>query len=144
MPFVVGDRLRFIAGCAPFVVVEWDPDAEGLREVGRWPAVPALTGLQGASQGVALDDGHLFVVQQVHSSPRRSLHSHRLLRTDAAHRPVALSPAFALQRYGPEECRGLAPWDEELLLSFGTPGHGAWLMSVPTEDLRQLLRPLDP
>jgi tetratricopeptide (TPR) repeat protein len=142
MPFVVGDRLLFVYGPHPFVVLEWDPERLHITEVQRVATPPSMAGLRGGSQGVRVDDGWVFLVHERRVSTSRHLYVHQLLKIDDSFTPVGLSPPFVLQRYGIEFVAGMAEWGTDLLLSFGVQDRTAWLAAVPRDRFLELLEPI--
>ena len=143
MPFVVDDRLLFVYGCHPFVILEWDPVRLETREVRRVATPPTMADLRGGSQGVRVDGGWAFVLHERRHSESRPMYVHRLLKVDDSFTPVGLSPTFVLQRYGIEFVAGMAAWGSDLLLSFGVQDRTAWLVAVPRDRFLELLEPID-
>src|SRR5205085_5257037 len=82
MPFVVGDRLLFVYGSHPFVVLEWDPVRFDVTEVQRVATPLSMAELRGGSQGVRVADGWVFLVHERRVSTSRHLYVHQLLKID--------------------------------------------------------------
>jgi hypothetical protein len=134
--------LRLLYSADPTVVVDCAPDAGTLTRP-LPDGVAWREGLRGGSQGVPVDDGHLFVVHETLPGPvfgRRYVHRLALVRGE---RLAALSRRFTFTGEPVEYCAGLAPLGcDRFVLSFGVWDRVAALAVVAADELLGLLEPL--
>lgn len=143
MPFVAGDRLHFVYGCRPFVVLTWDEEARRLQETRRVATDWRFAGLRGGSQGLPVDEGFLFVVHEARRAGQlRPTYLHRFVTLDATTTPSGISPAFAFVHDGIEFCAGLARRGGDLLVSFGVEDRVAAVAVVPLDEVVDVVDPL--
>jgi hypothetical protein len=142
MPFVVDGRLLVVYSCGPTVVLHCDVESGQMLPVSTHAASPILTDERGGSQGVAVEDGFIFVTHHVDWETGQRVYRHRFLLLDPDYRMVAASPPFRFMTTGVEFCAGLARHGHQLLLSFGVGDRGAYLARVAYEDVRSQLEPL--
>ena len=120
MPFVQGDRLRFIYSYDPCTVLDYDPDAHEVRPA--VDGVPPGVALRGSSQLIPYGQGYLGVVHSVHapSRPRgKNVYMHRFARFDRHLHTLGTSPPFFFEHHGIEFCAGLAEWGGAFVLAYG-------------------------
>jgi len=142
MPFVRGDEVRIVYTCGPTVIFACDTATGALRTVAHHDDAPAEAGaFRGGSQGLALDDGFLFVVHEAFDLGGRRRYVHRFVRLDAEGRVQAYSRRWTLTSQPVEICAGLARRGDELLLSFGAGDAVAGLALVSEAEALALLEP---
>jgi glycosyltransferase involved in cell wall biosynthesis len=141
MPFTRGDELLFVYQCYPFTVLRWDPKSGRLSEVSRSRAPHVLAGLRGGSQGIALQEGYLFVVHEAHDEPEGRTYSHRFLRISADLKPDGISPQFAFVHEGIEFCAGAARSGDQVALSFGLSDRVAAIATASLDGVLSLIEP---
>jgi hypothetical protein len=139
---VVGDELHFVYRCRPFAVLRWDGASHRLDRVRLIPTDHRFAGLRGSSQGLAVDDGYLFVVHEAHPSAGGRRYLHRFMTVDGSLSPSGISAPFAFVHDGIEFCAGLARRGSDLLLSFGVEDRCAAVAVVPIDSVIDAIEPL--
>jgi glycosyltransferase involved in cell wall biosynthesis len=142
MPFVVGDELHFVYRCRPFTVLRWDWASHRLDRVRLIPTDYRFAGLRGSSQGLAVDDGYLFVAHEAHPTAGGRRYLHRFMTVDGSLSPSGISAPFAFVHDGIEFCAGLARRGSDLLLSFGVEDRCAAVAVVPIDSVIDAIEPL--
>lgn len=143
MPLVVEDRLHFVYSCSPTVVLGCDPSTGLVEPAARYDEAPGwAVGFRGGSQGLAVDDGYLFVTHEVREERHERTYTHRLVLLDHDLRLSAASPQFSFMEQSMELCAGLARRGGELVMSFGAGDRAACLAVCPEDALTGLLEPL--
>lgn len=142
MPLVVEDRLHFVYSCSPTVVLGCDPSTGSVERAARHEAPGWAVGFRGGSQGLAVDDGYLFVTHEVREELQERDYTHRLVLLDHDLRLSAASPRFSFLEQPTELCAGLARRGGELVMSFGAGDRAACLAVCPEGALTGLLEPL--
>ena len=137
MPRVAGDRLEFIYGCDPVVIVD-----EGGRTIGSQKPAAALDHLRGGSQAIAFGEGWLALTHEVSIVDRRREYLHRFVWFDNSNALRRVTEPFYFLARGLEFAAGLAMRDdgETLIVSFGARDSEAWIATVSSEDVRAALR----
>jgi glycosyltransferase involved in cell wall biosynthesis len=143
MPFVDDAGLGIVYGCGPTVVYRCDVERAALGEPSVRSAPAWAAGLRGGSQGVAVGDGHLFVVHEVIFEPARR-YLHRFVYLDSSGGLAAASRRLSLAGRPIELCAGMARRGDELVLSFGIEDAGAALAVLPLDAALGLLEPIEP
>jgi glycosyltransferase involved in cell wall biosynthesis/predicted GH43/DUF377 family glycosyl hydrolase len=130
MPFVSDSSLCFLYSCDPTEVLRCETSTGGLEYLSRRSGPSAAAAFRGGSQGLAVDDGWLFVVHEAtdYHGARSYLHRFVLLSSDWA--LSACSRPFQFVSPEIEFCAGLARRGGELLLTFGVGDHSAMLAVV--------------
>jgi glycosyltransferase involved in cell wall biosynthesis/predicted GH43/DUF377 family glycosyl hydrolase len=139
MPFVVDGEMLLVYGCGPTVVLRCDPATKETTEVARHAAPAWASGLRGGSQGVSVGDGHLFVAHDVTTDSDALRYVHRFILLDDEHRLTAASRPFSFAADRVEFCAGMAPYGDELVLSFGVSDAAAGLAVVGRDEVLALL-----
>ncbi|MGZ4384879.1 MAG: tetratricopeptide repeat-containing glycosyltransferase [Gaiellaceae bacterium] len=141
MPFVAHDSLAVVYSCGPTVVLRCDPASGNVEPISRRSAPPFAAEFRGGSQGIPVENGHLFVVHEVDRSEAKLRYLHRfvLLGDDLA--ISALSRPFTFISDRVEFCAGLARQGDSLILSFGVSDAAAGLAVVSTDEALGLLEP---
>jgi predicted GH43/DUF377 family glycosyl hydrolase len=140
MPFTAGDSPHFIYSCIPTVVVQCDLQTGLCRQVASHPA-PWDAELRGGSQGVAIDEGHLFLVHETSEHQGHRAYKHRFIMLDHEYRLAASSPPFDFVSPEIEFCAGLARRDDQLLVTFGVGDHTAMLGVIDAGEALAMLEP---
>ncbi|CAB4606795.1 unannotated protein [freshwater metagenome] len=146
MPFVSDSQLHVVYLCDPVTVLTVDDD-DDVHAISTTEAPPGVSGFRGGSQGIAFDDGFLFVIHEVTvgETGRRYAHRFMMLTSIDDHWTVSATTApFHFIEPGIEFCAGLARDRSDLLLSFGVHDRSAWLCRVPADQVRAMLVPLVP
>jgi hypothetical protein len=101
------------------------------------------TEFRGGSQGVAIDDGYVFVVHEVGTTASGSsrAYAHRMIRLDRQLEVVAASPRFCFRSPGIEFCAGLAVRDDDFLFGVGIDDCTAHVFRAPVAEVLALLEP---
>ena len=118
------------------VVVRCRPGSGELSPVETVGPSSGLSGELGSSQGLRVDDGVLALTRL--SSGVTCEHRFVLLGQDF--QLLATSPRFCFESPAGEVCAGLARQGPDLIISFDRGGVGAWVVRVPYEGVRALLR----
>ena len=142
MPFTHEGGLLTVYSCSPTVILSCDPRSGSTAVVARSDAPAWAERLRGGSQGVAVDGGTLFVVHEVTMDSDSLRYLHRFVLIDDDWRLAAASEAFTFTTDRIEFCAGMAPRDDEFVLSFGVSDAAAGLALVPRDEVFGLLRPL--
>jgi len=142
MPFVVEDELCFVYSCRPFSVLHWDADRCRLDEVATTATDYRFAGLRGSSQGLAVDDGYLFVAHQAQTVGNHRRYSHRFIAVGPSLRPTGISPPFSFVHDGIEFCGGIASREDDVLLSFGIDDRRAALAVLSLDAVIDLIEPI--
>ena len=149
MPFVVDGNLHILYMCSPTVVGHLDADAHLVVDSST-NGPPAATHFRGGSQGVAFNDGFLFLIHEVTFVGPQRVYSHRFvhltrsttgtggLRWDI----TSMSAPFHFLERGIEFAAGLAVDGEDLIASFGLRDAEAWLVRMPAREVAAQLVPL--
>ena len=142
MPYVVGDRLRMVYSCGPTLVFECDPATGSFEALSSHEAPRGAAALRGGSQGVAVDDGHLFAVHEVlTAAPARRTYRHRFVRIDSEGRLTGVSPRWSFAGERVEMCTGMACRGDELVLSYGVWDRATWLAVCSLGEVMASLEP---
>lgn len=145
MPFVSDGELQIVYRCSPTTILRCDPGSGEVEEVAATPAPALADDLRGGSQGVAVEDGYLFVVHEVDRSASVLRYLHRFLRLDDQLGLAAVSPPFGFTTDRVEFCAGLARHgDGELVLSFGVSDAAAGLAVVSLAEVIGTLEAIRP
>jgi glycosyltransferase involved in cell wall biosynthesis/predicted GH43/DUF377 family glycosyl hydrolase len=130
MPFVIGSELRFVYSCGPTEVLRCDTDTGRVETVSRQPASAPAARFRGGSQGLATQNGLLFVVHETGDRDGPRSYQHRFVLLDDEYRLTAMSRPFHFVSPEIEFCAGLARRGGELLMTFGVGDHTAMLAVV--------------
>jgi glycosyltransferase involved in cell wall biosynthesis/predicted GH43/DUF377 family glycosyl hydrolase len=142
MPFVIDGQLHFLYSSGPTVVLRCDPARGKLDPVSDSPASELAAEFRGGSQGVAVDDGYLFVIHEVDHSEHVLRYLHRLVLLNPELRLAAISRPFTFAADRIEFCAGMALHERELVLSFGVSDAAAGLAAVGLDEAMALLEPV--
>ena len=105
------------------------------------PGSAATGGFRGGSQGIAVENGTLFVMHEVTVFGSRRVYSHRFVLFDETWELTATSSPFCFLDATVEFCAGLAQCGDQLVLSFGARDETAHLAVV---DLSRAMATLGP
>jgi hypothetical protein len=143
MPFVHTDELHFVYSCGPLIVFRYDQRTRGVTWAALSESPELTTPFRGGSQGLAVEDGYLFVVHETtyYEAEVRS-YLHRFVRIGFDLRLNAVSRSFTLTGEMREFCAGAAIHGSELVLSLGVRHTEAWLAVVPLASALDLLEPV--
>jgi hypothetical protein len=129
MPFVRDGELCFLYSCQPTEVFRWG--GGGLLEpVSRRTAPARAATFRGGSQGLAVDDGVLFVVHEADEQAGVRRYRHRFVLLDNDLAVSAISRPFRFFSTEIEFCAGLARRGGDLLMTFGVGDHTAMLAVI--------------
>lgn len=142
MPFTLADQLRFVYCCAPTVVLGCNTSTGVCPQIASHPAPQSLE-LRGGSQGLAVEEGFLFVVHEAVTLGETRTYRHRFALLDGGHRLAGISEPFDLISPGIEFCAGLAARGKQLLLSFGVADSRAMLGVLDIGEALAMLEPSD-
>jgi hypothetical protein len=141
---VVGDRLRYVYGLSPTIVLDatmadGPPTVESSVDPGF-----ALDHWRGGPPLLPWGAGYLSVLHEKRMAPKGSSYTHRFVEFDARCVPVAASDAFHFVKPGVEFASGLTPAvdADRLVVSFGVDDRAAYVATVPAAAIRASLRPL--
>ncbi|HTA37145.1 MAG TPA: hypothetical protein VK761_10545, partial [Solirubrobacteraceae bacterium] len=140
MPFVHDGELHFLYSCSPTVVLRCDVRSGAIEQVAESEA-PDADGFRGGSQGVRVEDGHLFVIHETVREARVLRYLHRFVLLDEQLRLTALTPRFTFTGDSVEFCAGMAARGDDLVLSFGVSDAAAGLAVLPRQAALELLQP---
>lgn len=141
MPFVDGDRARFVYASHPTTIFELVQ-----TEKGNAIAAQSADGgfghgrLRGGSQGVRIDGGWLFVVHDVAFPGSGRFYLHRFVQFDDQMKLVAMTDPFYFERLGIEFCAGLAQVGDKLVASYAVNDGSARLGVFDWREIRRALR----
>jgi glycosyltransferase involved in cell wall biosynthesis len=138
IPVVRGDELDFVTSLSPLMAVRVRPGSGELSPVATTLRSPGLSGEQGGSQGVQVEDGVLTVTRL---SLPGGTSEHRFVLLGEDFQVLATSPRFCFESPAGEICAGLAVQGPDLVLSFDRGGLGAYVARLPYEGVRALLWP---
>lgn len=140
-PLEIDGGLHLLCCFASTIVASVDP-ATGATELLSWRDAPQLAGtFRVGSQGLAVEEGHLFVVHEVDGDSQQALAHHRFVLLDRDLRLAACSPRFKFTSAPWELCSGIARRNGEIVLSFGVADVAAGIAVVPAEEVLSLLDP---
>ena len=142
MPFSLGGALHFVYTLAPTVVLRCDPVSGETERVIEHPAPEGAASLRGGSQGVAVDDGFLFVVHEVDRTGPGLCYLHRFVLLGRDLRLAGMSPPFTFASDRIEFCAGAARRGDSLVLSFGISDAAAGLAVLPLVEALGLIVPV--
>lgn len=118
------------------------PDAYSILRHGRAPPIAAE--FRGGSQLVPFDGGYLGIVHEVSRTSHRA-YEHRFVWFDTAYTLNRVSDAFAIREPKTIEfAAGLAMLNDTLVISFGVRDAEAWVVEVPADGVRDMLREARP
>ncbi|HXP28497.1 MAG TPA: hypothetical protein VN804_01970, partial [Solirubrobacteraceae bacterium] len=140
MPFVRDSELHFLYSCSPTIVLRCDVETGAVEQVSESDA-PEADGFRGGSQGVRVEDGHLFVIHETVREARLLRYLHRFVLLDDQLRLAALTPRFTFTGDSVEFCAGMAVRGDDLVLSFGVSDAAAGLAVLPLPAVLGLLEP---
>jgi hypothetical protein len=146
MPFVSGGQLHVLYLCDPVIVMTIDDD-DNVETISNSAAPPGVSGFRGGSQGIAFDNGFLFVIHEVTIGDAGRCYAHRfIVLTPIEDRWTisATTAPFSFIEPGVEFCAGLTHDRSDLLLSFGVHDRSAWLCRIPADEVRAMLVALVP
>lgn len=132
VPFEHHGSLLFVQGFAPTAIARYDLVGGGFEPIAERKGPLEARRFCGASQGLPLADGTLFVV--------RDDPAHRFVQLDDRFSVTGLSQKFQLLGGVDERCGGLARRNGDLVLSFGV-GDRAGLAVVEEDEALALLGP---
>lgn len=146
MPSAEPDRLRYVWGVDPFVVVEADLLTNQVVPVGAPPRRVHAHALRGSSQVVDTPVGLIGIVHEVdedlhHASRPSRAYVHRLIRIDGTQ--CHAGPAWVIEEPGLEFVAGLALRDDRLLISYGRDDATARIAECLWSDVIDLLPLVD-
>lgn len=151
MPVVLDGELHVVYSCGPTVVLRVDVECGRTTEVARHATHPLLGPWSGGSGLVALDgdlDGHEGFVAVVHDrvvpDGGSRIYRHRFVRFDEALRIAAATPWFSFEGVDVEFAAGLAPYGDDLLVTYGVNDELAAVAMVPRSSLRWAWEPVPP
>ena len=127
------------------VAVRADADMPGCYGVARHAPAPHIArGFRGGSQLVPLRDGWLAVVHEVAVMEGGTrAYEHRFVWFDGSFTLRRMSPLFAFRETRAIEfAAGLAIKDGTVVVTFGVRDAEAWLVTLPEDDVCQLLAPV--
>jgi glycosyltransferase involved in cell wall biosynthesis/predicted GH43/DUF377 family glycosyl hydrolase len=139
MPFLRERTLCFLYSCNPTVVLSCDRITGVTEVISQLPGPSGAGWLRGGSQGVATDDGTLFVVHEVVEVDGARSYPHRLVLLDDDGRLAGVSRRFTFLGADIEFCAGLTRRHNDLLFTFGVGDHSARLAIMPTAAALNLL-----
>jgi tetratricopeptide (TPR) repeat protein len=137
MPFVDGNRVRFVYATRPTTLLELTSTSEPYS----WIAIHAIQSppggasfdhgrLRGGSQGVRFDGGWLFVVHDVAFPGDGRIYLHRIVWLDEQLRLVAMTDPFYFEVLGIEFCAGLAALNDHKLVASYSVNDGVARLAV--------------
>jgi glycosyltransferase involved in cell wall biosynthesis/predicted GH43/DUF377 family glycosyl hydrolase len=139
MPLVIDGKLHIVYSCAPTTVLRCDPVSGELEPLVESRAPKLADEFRGGSQGVPVNDGHLFVVHEVDRSGSVLRYLHRFILLDSQLALAAVSQPFRFTSDRVEFCAGMAQHNDELVLSFGVSDAAAGLAVVSLPEVLGLL-----
>lgn len=143
VPVVEGDRLRFVYGADPTVILECDVDSSELVELSSRPPGLALDHVRGGSQAVRTDQGWLYVAHEaVVFSDFNRVYLHRFVALDDDLRITGISDPFYFALRTIEFVAGLARDGDRLVASFGIDDRRACLAWLDEARVLASLRPV--
>jgi hypothetical protein len=146
VPLVRDGDLRFVYGCDPTVILQYDFESRQAREIGRHSPPLALDHLRGGSQALAVPGGWLFLVHEVAVLPGgRRVYLHRFVHLDEELHISSLSEPFHFISQGIEFCAGLAheAGTGRCHAGFGVDDARAFVATFPLSAALALCRPAD-
>ena len=142
-PLLVSGELWAVSCWRPFTVVRFDVQRSRFEEVVDVATDSCFSALTAGSQGLAVDDGFLFVVRQLLPIKRGLQHVHRFVTVDRSFRPSGISEPFTLAGKEAERCAGIAIRGDDVVLSVGTSGESrADLVVAPLDAVISVIEPL--
>ena len=151
MPFVVDGELHILYLSSPTVVAHLDADAQLVIDSST-NGPPAATHFRGGSQGIAFNDGVLFLIHEVTFVATQRVYSHRFIHLTSSTTKnggprwdiTSMSAPFHFLELGIEFAAGLAIDGDDLIASFGVRDAEAWLVRMPAVEVGATLVPLFP
>jgi predicted GH43/DUF377 family glycosyl hydrolase len=141
MPFVRDGELLLLYRCGPTIVLRCDPATGELERIAESDAPDIADELRGGSQGLAVPDGHLFVVHAVDRAGAALRYLHRFVLLDERLELAALSQPFTFTSDRVEFCAGMARRGDEVVLSFGISDAAGGLAVLRLDEALGLLEP---
>lgn len=149
MPFVVDDNLHILYLSSPTVVAHLDAETHLVIDSST-NGPPAATHFRGGTQGIAFNDGILFLIHEVTFVGTQRVYSHRFIHLTSSTTAsggrrwdiTSMSAPFHFLELGIEFAAGLAIDGDDLVASFGVRDAEAWLVRMPAVEVAALLVPL--
>lgn len=143
-PLATDDGIRFVACWEPIEVWGIEAGAERATRVALLPAPRLAERFGHATAGVAVPDGHVFLVNEdasVKGAESVCYARFVLMRTDF--RVIAVSPEFWVAARGEDHASGLARRGHELFAGFTSRNRQAVVTRIPLEDVLDSLISVD-
>jgi hypothetical protein len=138
LPLCGVDGMLFVANCEPTEIFRFE--GRFVRVALRMAPHLAERFVAG-SQGVAIDGGHLLLVNETIAFDDNELVFARFVRLDEGFQIDAVSPQFWIAQRGRDRMCGLARQDERLVIGF-TSGDRATLATVRLDEVLAQLIPV--
>jgi hypothetical protein len=142
MPFVTGGDLCLVYSCRPFTVLRFEPSSAQLETIVEVATDYRFSEMRGGSQGLAVDEGYLFVGHQVFYAGNLRRYAHRFISVGPTLAPTGISPPFSFVGAPIEFCAGIAWRGNNIVLSFGINDARAALAEISLDAVVELLEPL--